>query len=206
MAFSSTWTCIPKGENKAQCNLVMRHSGSLALVYKCWEKFYQISLINQYAPMSVVSLVTNSLWIIVMHYQTFWILWVCSLMWSQIKYKHIGTSISINSLDTNILLGCMINKQMLHWRVQNKENYTPSLTGKIALEQMSCTEVLHFRDIFSTSQINNSLTDNSPSSSYSLMSIKSLLAQILQQYDSNMIIWHSDLNHYCLSNENVVLA
>jgi len=60
--------------------------------------------------------------------------------------------------------------------------------GRIVLEQISCTEVLHFKDIFITLQRNNSLTDDS---SFLLLFSPEFwvsLALILQDYGSNMII------------------
>lgn len=60
--------------------------------------------------------------------------------------------------------------------------------GRIVLGQISCTEVLHFKDIFITLQRNNSLTDDS---SFLLLFSPEFwvsLALILQDYGSNMII------------------
>lgn len=68
------------------------------------------------------------------------------------------------------------------------------LKGRIILEQISCTEVLHFKDIFITLQSNNSFTDYS---SFLLLFSPEFwvsLALTLQGYGANMVIWHSDLN------------
>lgn len=62
------------------------------------------------------------------------------------------------------------------------------LKGRIILEQISCTEVLHFKDIFITLQSNNSFTDDS---SFLLLFFPEFwvsLALTLQGYGSNMII------------------
>lgn len=62
------------------------------------------------------------------------------------------------------------------------------LKGRIILEQISCTEVLHFKDIFITLQSNNSFTDYS---SFLLLFSPEFwvsLALTLQGYGANMVI------------------
>ena len=61
------------------------------------------------------------------------------------------------------------------------------LKERIILEQISCTEVLHFKDIFITLQSNNSFTDDSFLLLFSPEFWVSL-ALTLQGYGSNMII------------------